>query len=94
MSAQVWDDIQKAYDVEFDHHQKMTGLGIETAQATAMLFQSQMLGLILLGEAEHGSVVMDDSEPPTPAPSPPPTESPPEAPPAAPVNPTTAPVSA
>lgn len=49
----VWANIDRAYDTEYKHHKRMTKLHQQAATLSAQTFQSQMLGLLLLGESEQ-----------------------------------------
>lgn len=51
-SAAFWQDIDRAYDTEHQHHKRMSELHRANISFAAQQFQSQMLGLILVGEAE------------------------------------------
>ena len=57
----VWADIEKAYAVEYDHSLRLSELNIHNAMAAVGIFQSQMLGLFALGEAEIGLVPGGDT---------------------------------
>jgi len=52
-SAQVWGDIEKAYEVEHKHNERISKLNQENNSAASLNFQSLMLGLMLLGESEQ-----------------------------------------
>lgn len=46
-----WDNLQKSYDVEHRHHQRLAKLQQQSVSFAALQFQSQMLGLLALTEA-------------------------------------------
>lgn len=48
-----WADIDRQYDTEFRHHKRMSRLHQQNVSLAAQQFQSQMLGLMLLGESEQ-----------------------------------------
>jgi len=47
-----WTDIDRAYDADFRHHTRMAKLNQQSVSFALQTFQSQMLGLMLLGESE------------------------------------------
>lgn len=48
----VWQNIDRQYDTEFLHHLRVSKLHQRNISFAAEVFQSQMLGLMLLGESE------------------------------------------
>jgi len=47
-----WMDIDRQSDTEFRHHSRMSRLHQRNISFAAQQFQSQMLGLMMLGESE------------------------------------------
>lgn len=51
-TAEFWDNMDRADDREFLHHLRTSRLHQRNVSFAAQQFQSQMLGLMLLGESE------------------------------------------
>jgi len=66
----VWDNIEKSYEVEFKHHQRLSDLNISNTIAFVEIAQAQMLGMFLLGEAEVGLISMPEATIRTPSSTP------------------------
>lgn len=60
----VWKSIDRAYDTEYRHQQRSQRLLARQVTMTTQIFQSQMLGLMLLGESEQ-LLVPDDGQTPS-----------------------------
>jgi hypothetical protein len=52
-TAAAWRSIEKAYDVEHRHNQRLTDLTLQANMGAVQAFQAQMLGLVLLAEAGY-----------------------------------------
>lgn len=64
-----WADIDRAYDTEYRHNARQSELNQKNMSFISQLNQSQIMGLMLLSEAEVGMQEVDEEEEQEPDPT-------------------------